>query len=162
MKRAFLSAILIILLKIPGFSQNQADLYEIIQEKDSLLFNIGFNQCDLQPFYQLVSDDCEFYHDQAGFTTTKEDFIAQIEQGLCKLDYKATREVIPGTIEVFALRSNGEIYGAVQQGQHRFYATYPGKEPYVTSEARFVHLWIKSGNDWVLKRVMSFDHQAAK
>jgi hypothetical protein len=150
------------LIKIPIISQSQEDLTKIIQEKDSLLFNIGFNTCDLQPFYELVSDDCEFYHDQSGFTTSKKDFIAQIEHGLCKLDYKATRELIPGTIQVFPMRSNGEVYGAIQQGQHRFYATYSEKDPYVTSEARFVHLWIKTDHSWVLKRVMSFDHHAPK
>jgi hypothetical protein len=153
----FSSAILIA-LSLCG--QPETNLNDIIQEKDSLLFSVGFNTCNLAPFYELVSNDCEFYHDQSGFTTSKEDFIAQIEHGLCKLDYKATRELIPGTNQIFPLHSNGKLYGVIQQGQHRFYATYSGKDPYVTSEARFVHLWIINDNNWTLKRVMSFDHRA--
>lgn len=140
-------------------AQTDAMLAKIIQAKDSLLFSVGFNTCNLAPFYELVSEDCEFYHDQSGFTTSKNAFINQIEHGLCKLDYKATRELISGTTSVFPMKKNGELYGAIQHGMHRFYATYPDKEPMVTSEARFTHLWILEDNNWSLKRVLSYDHK---
>lgn len=153
---------LLILSVTMGWSQNDTDLYGLIRENDSLLFSVGFNTCNLAPFYDLVSEDCEFYHDQSGFTDSKEAFIAQIENGLCKLDYKATRELILGSMKVFPMRSNGQLYGAVQEGKHRFYATYPGKEPVITSEASFTHLWILEENNWHLKRVLSFDHHAPK
>lgn len=140
-------------------AQSDATLDQIIQTKDSLLFSVGFNTCNLAPFYELVSEDCEFYHDQSGFTDSKNAFINQIENGLCKLDYKATRELISGTTSVFPMKKNGELYGAIQHGKHRFYATYPDKEPQVTSEARFTHLWILDNNNWHLKRVLSYDHK---
>ena len=151
-----------LLLTVGAKSQSNNDLAKIIYTQDSLLFSVGFNTCNLAPFYQLVSEDCEFYHDQSGFTNSKEAFIAQIENGLCKLDYKATRELIPGSMKVYPMRNNGTLYGAIQEGQHRFYATYPGKDPVITSEASFTHLWILEDNNWHLKRVLSFDHHAPK
>lgn len=151
-----------ILFTVGGKSQSNNDLVQIIYDQDSLLFSVGFNTCNLVPFYDLVSEDCEFYHDQSGFTNSKEAFIAQIENGLCKLDYKATRELIAGSMRVFPMRSNGQLYGAIQEGKHRFYATYPGKNPVITSEASFTHLWILEEDSWHLKRVLSFDHHAPK
>ncbi|NND35164.1 MAG: nuclear transport factor 2 family protein [Saprospiraceae bacterium] len=145
-----------------GISQNADNLYDIICEKDSLLFNSGFNNCNLAPFHELVDEDCEFYHDQNGFTTSKTQFIEQIEHGLCKLDYKATREIIPGTIEVFPLKAGDRLYGAIQEGRHRFLAKYPEKDAFVTSEARFTHLWLKEQDKWTLKRVLSYDHQPSR
>jgi hypothetical protein len=43
-------------------------LYKTIKEKDSLLFNIGFNNCDIKQFESRISENFEFYHDQAGIT----------------------------------------------------------------------------------------------
>ncbi len=147
--------------KVPDVqSQSNIDLDLIIGKKDSLLFQVGFNQCNLTPFHDLLDDQFEFYHDQSGSTRSKVKFIEQIEQGLCKLDYQATREIIAGSIEVFPLKSSGVLYGAVQQGKHRFYAKYGNKEPEITSEARFTHLWLVDQGKWTLKRVLSFDHHA--
>ena len=150
------------LFSVNAKSQVNDELIQVIYSKDSLLFTVGFNTCNLAPFQELVSTDCEFFHDQSGFTTSKEAFIAQIENGLCKMNYKATRELIPGTLKVYPMKNNGTLYGAIQEGEHRFYATYPGKDPVVTSEARFTHLWILENDQWFLKRVLSFDHHAPK
>ena len=48
-----------------GFSQEEKNskLYKTIISKDSLLFNVGFNTCDISQFEKLLSDDFEFYHD---------------------------------------------------------------------------------------------------
>ena len=72
MKKYFL---LINLLLLTTFITSQvkksSKLYKTIKEKDSLLFNIGFNTCDITQFKNLVSDNFEFYHDQAGITNSK-------------------------------------------------------------------------------------------
>jgi hypothetical protein len=51
-----------------GFSQEKknSELYKIIMSKDSLLFDVGFNTCDISQFENLFSDDLEFYHDRSG------------------------------------------------------------------------------------------------
>lgn len=48
-----------------GFSQEEKNsaLYKTIISKDSLLFNVGFNTCDISQFENLLSDDFEFYYD---------------------------------------------------------------------------------------------------
>lgn len=126
---------------------------------DSLVFNIGFNECNLTVFDTLVADDFEFYHDQSGITPSKQAFIDGTKNGLCNMDYKAIRKLQPGSLEVFPMYNNSELYGALQTGFHRFYALHPDDpELKLTSEARFTHLWLKKGTRWKLARVISYDH----
>jgi hypothetical protein len=102
-----------------------AALYKTIKTNDSLLFTIGFNTCDITQFEKLVSDTFEFYHDKSGLTNSKDAFIASIKNGLCKSDYKASRELVAGSMQVFPLENNDVLYGAVQTGKHRFYEVGP-------------------------------------
>ena len=96
--------LLINLLLITILSTAQVDksseLYKTIKEKDSLLFNIGFNNCDITQFKKMISDNFEFYHDQAGITNSKSKFIQGIENGLCKLTYKPKRVLDEKSLEV--------------------------------------------------------------
>jgi len=57
--------------------ENQ-ELFNLIKEKDSLLFQIGFNQIDTLQVSGMTSSDFEFYHDEHGLTDTKSDFIRNI------------------------------------------------------------------------------------
>ena len=98
--------ILFFLLVIPSLTtfgqvEKMTELYKLIKEKDSLLFNIGFNTCDIKQFENLVSESFEFYHDQEGITNSKAQFISGIQNGLCKLLYKPKRVLSENTIEVF-------------------------------------------------------------
>ena len=141
--------------------EESSELFQILHTKDSLLFNVGFNTCDISQFEALVSEDMEFYHDQSGITSSKADFIAGTENGLCKLPYKARRELVDGSLQVFPMYNNGELYGAMQTGEHRFYAKYPDKEEMLTSVAKFTHLWLLENGEWKLSRVLSYDHKGA-
>ena len=136
------------------------ELFQTLRAKDSLLFNVGFNTCDISQFRALVSEDMEFYHDQSGITNSKAGFIDNTENGLCKLDYKARRELVEGSLKVFPMKNNGELYGAIQTGEHRFYAKYPDQEEVLTSTAKFTHLWLLEDGGWRLARVLSYDHEA--
>lgn len=148
-------------LSLTSFSQVEepSGLFKTLWEKDSLLFTVGFNTCDLSQFEALVGDDFEFYHDQAGVTSTKRAFIEGIETGLCKLDYKARRELVPNSMEVHPLAKGGVLYGAVQTGEHRFYALEKDKPEYLTSTARFTHLWLIENGAWKLSRGLSYNHR---
>ena len=137
------------------------ELFQTLRAKDSLLFNVGFNTCDISQFRALVSEDMEFYHDQSGITNSKAAFIANTENGLCKLDYKPRRELVEGSLQVFPMKNNGELYGAIQTGEHQFYAKYPDKEEVLTSVAKFTHLWLLEEGEWKLSRVLSYDHKGA-
>ncbi|MCA6074319.1 nuclear transport factor 2 family protein [Fulvivirga sedimenti] len=159
MKNTILSLLLILPLLAAG--QNTDDLYNTLRAQDSLLFDVGFNTCDVEIFERLVADDFEFYHDQSGITPDKASFIKGTREGLCKLDYQPIRQLDAGSLKVFPLKNNGVLYGALQTGSHRFYAK-KGDEPLVlTSSALFDHLWMLEDGEWKLKRVISYAHVPA-
>src|SRR4051812_46854977 len=117
------------------FAQANAssDLYKILKVKDSLLFDVAFNNCDVSPLEDLISDNFEFYHDEAGVMSSKAAFIASIRDGICKLTYKARRELVANSLKVYPLMKDGVLYGAIQTGRHRFYALEKKKPEYLTS-----------------------------
>ena len=119
---------------------------------------VGFNTCDITQFENLISDDFEFYHDRSGITSSKAAFIVSMRDGLCKMDYKARRELVENSLEVFPLENNGVLYGAIQTGNHRFYALEKDKPEYLSSVARFTHVWLLEDGLWKLSRGLSYDH----
>lgn len=139
-----------------------SDLYKTIRTRDSLLFDAGFNTCDIKQFEALLSEDFEFYHDEAGMTRGKRAFIDDIRNGLCKLSYKPRRELVKGSMEVFRLEKKGTLYGAIQTGRHIFYAKEKDKPEYVTSNARFTHVWLLEKGIWKLGRSLSYEHLEPK
>lgn len=139
--------------------EKSSELYITISKKDSLLFNLGFNNCDIIQFENLLSENFEFYHDQSGITNSKSAFIQSIENGLCKLDYRARRVLDKSSLEIFPLKKNGVLYGAIQNGIHKFYAIENDNTEYLTSTAKFTHLWILENEKWKLNKGLSYDHQ---
>ena len=136
-----------------------SDLYRTLKTQDSILFDIGFNQCSIPVFEKLVSDNFEFYHDQAGTMLSKAAFINSVKNNVCSLNYKASRVLEPGSMQVYPLQKNGVMYGAIQTGIHRFYALEPGKPIYFTSRAKFSNVWQLENGTWRLTRSLSYDHQ---
>ena len=134
------------------------EIFNKLKYNDSLLFEIGFNQCDTNQIRVLISDDFEFYHDQAGITDSKELFIQSVS-GLCNMTYRPIRELEEESLEVYILKDNGKVYGALQKGIHKFYGEEENKPKYLTSTADFTHLWIIEDGEWKLKRVISYNHK---
>lgn len=160
MKKYFLSGLFSMAAAIVfGQIDRSTELYKILKQNDSLLFNASFNTCDLAELERLVSDDFEFYHDKGGVMGTKAEFIETTKNGLCKLSYKARRELVEESLEVFPLNKDGVLYGAVQTGRHSFYAKEQDKPERLTSTAVFTHVWILENSNWKLKRVLSYDHR---
>lgn len=149
----------LISLSIHAQVKDTSEIYRTLKTKDSLLFNIGFNTCDISQFESLVSDNFEFYHDKAGITSSKSAFISSIKDGICKLDYKPRRELIENSLEVFPLQKNNVLYGAIQMGDHRFYAEEKDKSLRLTSVAKFTHVWLLEKGSWKLSRGLSYNHQ---
>jgi hypothetical protein len=138
-------------------------LFKLIKEKDSLLFQIGFNKIDTAQVRLLTAADFEFYHDEHGVTDTKAKFINNIN-GIRDLPFKTWRTLVEGSMEIFPLyKENSQIlYGAIQNGIHDFYQQNEGEEARKTNTARFTHLWTIENENWKLKRVLSYDHQVPK
>ena len=108
----------------------------------------------------ILSDEFEFYHDKGGITDSKENFVNSIKQNICaNPKEKPVRRLVEESVSVFPLYNNGNLYGVVHQGEHEFYIKEMGKDPYITSIAKFTNLWITENNNWKLKRVFSFDHK---
>jgi hypothetical protein len=133
-------------------------LFKEIIVLDSMLFKAAFEDCDTAFIQKVMHPDCIFYHDQSGILPNKEAFLTGLKSGLCVLPYKATREVDLSTVEMFPMYNNGDLYGMLQNGIHRFYGQYPEKEKELTSTARFSHLWLKKDAQWQLANIISYDH----
>lgn len=137
-------------------------VYREIVKADSLLFKEGFNNCNFEILKKITAEDLEFYHDQGGITFGKEAFIETTRKNICSISYKPIRKLVEGSLQIYPLKNNGKIYGALQIGLHEFYAQEKDKAPYLTSVAKFTHLWIKQEDSWLLKRVLSYDHRSPK
>ncbi len=160
MKRQLIVFFLIILtITSIGQVEETSELYKSIKEKDSLLFNVGFNTCDISQFENLISENFEFYHDQAGITNSKAGFISGIQNGLCKLTYKPIRLLAENKMEVYPLERNDVLYGAIQTGIHNFYAVEDNKSEYLTSIAKFTHVWILENGEFKFTKGLSYDHK---
>lgn len=148
-----------ILTNLNAQIETNSEVYKTLKTNDSLLFERSFNNCELQYLELLISEDFEFYHDISGVINSKQNFIQTMKDGICNPNNSTTsrRELVEGSLEVFILKNNGQIYGALQNGIHKFFETTNGNGV-LGSIAKFSHLWIIEDGKWSLKRVLSFDH----
>ncbi|HEV8582128.1 MAG TPA: nuclear transport factor 2 family protein [Thermoanaerobaculia bacterium] len=129
------------------------ELYRTIASLDAAVFD-AYNRCDLERFGAFFTDDLEFYHDQTGLMRSRQSVVEAVKNNICG---KVTRELVPGTLEVYPLKG----YGAVEIGIHRFH--HPGREDTEpVGEAKFIHLWQQKDGTWKITRVISFDHHTMK
>lgn len=138
--------------------KNTDELYKTAKKLDSLIFDIGFNKCDLSHYDSIISDDLEFYHDKGGITSGKAAFTASIKNNICGGPNKVKRELVPNTMKVYPLYNKNVLYGFIEEGEHDFFEYFNNKWN-KGGHAKFTILWILEGKDWKMKRVLSFDHQ---
>ena len=83
-----------------------------------------------------------------------------MKNGICNSSntFKARRELVDGSLKVYPLYDNGVLYGAIQEGEHRFFEKNGNQPEKAGSTAKFTHLWILDHNQWKLKRILSYDH----
>jgi len=138
-----------------------SELFKTIMSKDSQLFEVGFNTCDVSQFENILSTELTFFHDKDGISN-KNEFLSQLRNGLCKSPkkYQSRRELIENSTEVFPLYKKENIYAAIQKGEHRFYETLAGFDEKFASSARFTNVWFLEKNEWKLRTSLSYDHQA--
>ncbi len=151
--------ILFVPLLLPLAAAGQDSLQQTMRRCDSLLFEVGYNNCDIPQLEALISDRFEFYHDKSGITSSKAEFVKSIREGLCTSPYHPSRKLVPGSLKVYPLHNNDILYGAITTGKHRFYENPPGEGPQFRSVAKFTLLWLLEDGHWRLKQGLSFDHQ---
>lgn len=142
-----------------------SELYQLLKEKDSLLFHAAFNTCDPETMASLFTEDFEFYHDKGGTTLGRETFLAPMFKSCSQKteDWKqpSKRILLENSLSVYPLRKDGILYGAIQHGMHRFEFLNENKEYQKGDIARFTHLWVLEADQWKIKRELSYDHQPA-
>jgi hypothetical protein len=154
----------IVLLALSVFSTNaqtdkKSDLFIELKIYDSIFFERGFNNCDLNYLESHIAENLKFYHDQSGIQD-KNTFLENTRKYICSnTDQKPIRKIEANSLEVFPLFNNGNIYGAIQNGIHHFYLREKGKEDVMTSTAKFTHVWILENGIWILSEVLSYDHK---
>ncbi len=158
-----MKSILIILLTLSTIARGQIDknseLFIALKKQDSVFFERGFNQCDIDYLDKTISEDLKFFHDQGGLQNRKQ-FFENTKKYICsKLEKKPIRKLKKGSLVVYPLYNNGVLYGAIQNGDHNFYLRENGKDDEWTSSAKFTHVWILDNGSWILTEVLSYDHQ---
>ena len=130
------------------------ELARTIASLDAALFG-AFNSCDLEKVGSYFAEDCEFFHDKGGLMTSRASVVEAVKNNICG---KVRRELVPGSIEVWAVPG----YGAIQTGSHRFYELNNGKPNEPVGIAKFLHIWQQKDGAWKITRVVSYDHGPAK
>ena len=132
-----------------------SELYKTILSKDSLLFQVGFNTCDISQFENLLSADLQFFHDRDGISDRAK-FLNDLKNGLCANPEirQVKRILVKDKTEIFPMYKNGTLYGAVQNGEHLFYEGGENE----TGIAKFSNVWTLEKGDWKLTTSLSFDH----
>ncbi|MGH1365958.1 MAG: nuclear transport factor 2 family protein [Calditrichia bacterium] len=161
MKKQLIILITLLVALSNGFAQveTSSDLFIALKKMDQQIFDKGFNECDTAATRDAIHEDFEFYHDTGGIDSSKEAFMRTYVQNICgNPEGKPIRELVEKSLQVFPMRSNGTLYGALQRGEHKFYIREANGELRYTTSSKFTHLWILVGENWKLKRVLSYDH----
>lgn len=140
--------------------ERTSELFLQMKQLDSIVFDAGFNNCNLKALEAILSEDLEFYHDIGGIQN-KTEFLNAMANNICG-DPSAlyTRKLVTGSLQVFPLKSKDTIYGALQRGEHEFYRQETNQTNLKTGYAKFTSYWELQDGAWKLKRVFSFDHRA--
>ena len=127
------------------YKAESRELYETILKLDSIYWK-AYNTCDMQAQADMYADSLEFYHDKGGLMTSKQQVLDGIKNNVCD---KVTRELLPGTIEVYPIAG----YGAVEMGLHKFHNKLEPGTP--SQPGRFIIVWQQTGDKWKMKRIIS-------
>jgi ketosteroid isomerase-like protein len=142
-----------------GPAQTQ-QLNDEVAAADHAFFSAFFDRCDTAALANMVTDDFEMFHDKNGLMTRSgKEFLEGISRTCARQktgeDYRARRELVPGSLKVYPINK----YGALEMGVHRFYQLLPGKPEKLVEVAQFTHVWKKDESGWKLARALSYDHR---
>lgn len=128
-----------------SYTPDDPELHATIAALDRVFF-AAFNECDQEISAAMLSEDIEFFHDQGGYTNSRQEILDATRENVCG---KVTRTLLEGSIEVYPIPG----YGAVQMGMHSF---FNNQEPDAPSHpSKFVHVWKNDGSEWQITKVIS-------
>ena len=164
-RKSLTVALLLLVAASPVYSQTAGpaqtkQLSDEVEAADLALFSAFFDRCDTAALARMVTDDFEMFHDKNGYMTKSGKEFLDAISGTCARqktgeDYRARRELVPGSLKVYPLNN----YGAVEVGVHRFFQLLPGKPEKLVEISQFTHVWKKDESGWKLSRVLSYDHR---
>ena len=124
-------------------------LYSEIKNMDSVLFN-AFNNRDTSTFKKFFTADLEFYQDKDGLTGYQQTI--EFMRSTALNDNGLKRDLLAGSLQVYPIPG----YGAMEIGTHKFCHPENGKMD--CGLFKFVHIWKRTGSEWKISRVISYDH----
>ncbi len=146
-----------------GQVEANSELHLLLAQKDSLLFNAAFNTCNTNVLEEIFTEDFEFYHDKGGLTEGRDAFLNPMKENCAQRIttemQPSKRILIANSLAVYPLYKNGELYGAIQHGIHRFESLDKDNSYQRGDIAKFTHVWVKENLVWKVKRELSYDHQ---
>jgi hypothetical protein len=135
-----------------------------VQAADDRFFTAYFaSNCQADTVAAMLSDDFEMYHDKGGVVATSAtqfmaDYAAACAARAPSDAWRSRRELVPESLLVDPVPG----FGAIEDGQHRFYERRGDGPERLAGIAHFTQLWEKTATGWKLKRVFSFAHRAAQ
>ncbi|GAB5399772.1 MAG: hypothetical protein Aureis2KO_13570 [Aureisphaera sp.] len=161
MKPLTLLSLVLIISTVTLHAQHEVseELQLTFMKKDSILFDEGFNKCNLTLLETQLTTDLEFYHDIGGLSD-KQGFLDAMAKNICGNPTRTyQRKLVPESVELYPLYNNGELYAMIQRGKHEFFAKEKGTTEFVkTGSALFSSMWILEHGKWLLKRAYSYHH----
>lgn len=152
-------AALSLLVSPTGFAQSSAKDWDAEVRTFDATYWQAYNECDIEKMDRMNADDLEFYHDAGGVLLGKPKFSASMRNNICgNPNVKVRRAEIKGTVQVFPMRENGKLYGAIVSGEHEFYNSGKETPEYLASRARFTQLLVLEKQGWKISRVLSYAH----
>ncbi len=127
----------------------QPTLEKTIIAQDRLLFDKGFNQCDFKIWDRIFGKQFEFYDDRTGLNTDRAKEVRSFKER-CEKNPELKRRLV--STEVSPLGNDH----ALQLGSHEFLIS--GQ---VIETAKFVHIWRYTEGQWIVSRVVSYEHRPA-
>ncbi len=142
--------------------EKKSEVFAALKLHDNTFFERAFNQCDIAYLEKAIAKDFRMYHDTGG-AQTRNEFVGNFKKNMCSNpDKKVIRRVEENSLSVFPLFNNGILYGAIQNGIHHFYGRERDKQDVHQGTARFTHLYLREGEQWILKEALSYEHTEGK
>jgi hypothetical protein len=136
------------------------ELKAVVSARDAELFTTVFERCDPAGLRAMVTDDFEMYHDKDGVVARSGDaFVADYAKECAERSapnaWRSRRELVPGSLTVDPVTG----YGAIEDGEHRFYEHKGNGPEKLAGRAHFTHVLALTRSGWRLARVLSFSHR---
>jgi hypothetical protein len=131
------------------YHPDDQNLHNTIVRLDSIFF-YNYNTCNvnLETYAKFYAENIEFFHDKGGLMNSKQEIIDGTKRNVCG---KVTRELIPGSIEVYPIKG----YGAIEMGLHKFHNKEEDETKYPSRAGKFVIVWQQKDNEWAITKVVS-------